>query len=102
MQVRIFRPAKTAMQSGPGGNAKAWLLEYEPVAPKQADRLMGWLGSADTTQQVRLTFASREAAIAYAERNGLAYSVGSEPRKTVKAKNYADNFRFDKLEFGRF
>ncbi len=102
MQARIYRPAKTAMQSGPGGNAKAWLLEYEPEAPKLADSLMGWLGSTDTAQQVRLRFATREAAIAFADRAGLSYSLGSEPRKPFKAKNYADNFRYDKLEFGRF
>ena len=102
MQVRIYRPAKTAMQSGPAGHAKAWVLEFEPTEPKQADRLMGWLGSADTAQQIRLDFATREAAIAYAEGRGLSYTVGSEPRPRFKPKNYADNFRFDKLEFGRF
>jgi hypothetical protein len=102
MQVRIYRPAKTAMQSGSRGNAKAWVLEYEPKAPKTPDRLMGWLGSNDTATQIRLKFATREEAIAYAERKGLAYQVAGEPGKAFKIKNYADNFRFDKLEFGRF
>jgi hypothetical protein len=102
MQVRIFRPAKTAMQSGKG-NAKAWVLEYEPAAPKQADPLMGWLGSDDTTQQVRLKFATLEDAVAYAKRKGMEYEVFGEPtKKPVAPKNYADNFRYDKLEFGRF
>jgi hypothetical protein len=103
MQVRIYRPAKTPMQSGQRGNAKAWVLEYEPVAPKQPDRLMGWLGSNDTTQQVRLKFATREEAVAYAERKGFDYQAAAEPApKPVRSKNYSDNFRFDKLEFGRF
>jgi hypothetical protein len=102
MQVRIFRPAKTAMQSGKG-NAKAWVLEYEPVAAKRADGLMGWLGSNDTTQQIRLKFATKEEAIAYAKRKGLDFQVfGEATRKPTPIKNYADNFRFDKLEFGRF
>ncbi len=101
MPVRIFRPAKTAMQSGKG-NAKAWVLEYEPSAPKQADPLMGWLGSDDTAQQVRLTFASRDEAVAYAKRKGLDYQVLAEAtKKPVAPKNYSDNFRYDKLEFGR-
>ena len=102
MQVRIFRPAKTAMQSGKG-NAKAWVLEYEPAAPKQADPLMGWLGSDDTTQQVRLKFATLDDAVAYAKRKGMEYEVfGEAAKKPVAPKNYADNFRYDKLEFGRF
>lgn len=102
MHVRIYRPAKTAMQSGPAGRSTCWVLEYEPVAAKRPDRLMGWLGSDDTTQQIRLQFPTREQAVAYAERKGLDYQAAEAPRKTVKAKNYADNFRYDKLEFGRF
>ena len=102
MQARIFRPARNAMQSGPAGNAKTWVLEYEPVAPKQADNLMGWLGSNDTQQQVRLKFDSADQAIAYAKRHALDYQIQPEPQKPFRAKNYADNFKFDKLEFGRF
>jgi hypothetical protein len=102
MQARIYRPAKTAMQSGSNGNAKAWVLDYEPAAPKLPDRLMGWLGSGDTAQQVRLKFATCEQAVAYAERKGLDYQVFGEFKRTQKLKNYADNFRSDKLEFGRF
>ncbi|MGE5546221.1 MAG: ETC complex I subunit [Solirubrobacterales bacterium] len=103
MTVRIYRPAKTAMQSGSRGNAKAWVLEYEPAAPKTPDRLMGWLGSNDTTQQVRLKFATQEEAVAFAKKKGLDYQVfGPAAKKPVGAKNYADNFRSDKLEFGRF
>ena len=102
MQVRIYRPAKTAMQSGKA-NSQAWLLEYEPAARKEADALMGWLGSTDTTQQLRLKFATKDEAVAYATRKGLEFQV-VEPatKKPVPTKNYADNFRFDKLEFGRF
>lgn len=103
MTVRIYRPAKTAMQSGSRGNALVWVLEYEPVAAKRADGLMGWLGSNDTTQQVRVKFPTRDDAVAFAKRKGLAYEVlGESRKKPVGAKNYADNFKFDKLEFGRF
>ncbi len=102
MQVRIYRPAKTAMQSGRAGNAKAWVLEYEPSAPKQPDNLMGWVGSADTASQLRIRFASAEDAVAFAKRKGLDYLVTPENVRQQKPKNYADNFRFDKLEFGRF
>jgi hypothetical protein len=102
MQVRIYRPAKTAMQSGRSGNAKAWVLEYEPAAPKQPDNLMGWLGSGDTTSQLRIKFATCDEAVAFARRKGLDYQVSGENVRLQKPKNYSDNFRFDKLEFGRF
>jgi hypothetical protein len=102
MQVRIYRPAKTAMQSGRSGNAKSWVLEYEPAAPKQPDNLMGWLGSADTTSQLRIKFATSEEAVAFAKRKGLDYQLFAENVRQQKPKNYSDNFRFDKLEFGRF
>ena len=52
MQVRIYKPAKTAMQSGQR-NTQDWLLESEP-APKEIDPLMGWTSSRDTMQQVRV------------------------------------------------
>ena len=102
MQARIYRPAKTAMQSGPAGNAKVWVLEYEPQAPKSPDHLMGWLGSNDTIQQITLKFDSAEKAVAYAQRHKLDYTVEAEPQKPLRLKNYADNFKSDKLEFGRF
>ena len=102
MQARIFRPAKTAMQSGPAGNAKSWVLEYEPNAPKLPDNLMGWLGSNDMAQQISLRFETVEDAIAYAKRHNISYQVQAEPKKPVRIKNYADNFKSDKLEFGRF
>ena len=101
-QVRIYRPAKTAMQSGRGGSASSWVLEYEPAAPKQPDNLMGWLGSADTSSQVRVKFSSMEEAVAFARKKGLDYQVFPENARQQKPKNYADNFRYDKLEFGRF
>ena len=68
MQVRIYKPAKTAMQSGQR-NTKEWVLESEP-SPKEIDPLMGWTSSRDTMQQVQLYFATLDEAKAYAEKNG--------------------------------
>ena len=67
--VRIYQPTKNAMQSG-RANSKRWVLEFEP-GRKQTDSLMGWVGSADTRNQLKLRFASKEAAIAYADKHGL-------------------------------
>ena len=97
MQVRIYRPAKSAMQSGKA-HGKLWVLEFEPQGPKQIDDLMGWIGSKDTLNQVRLRFSTKEEAIAYAERENLAYRVFTDrPKREIKPKSYADNFRFDRV-----
>lgn len=91
--ARIFRPAKTAMQSGQGGS-REWVLEYEPESARGIDPLMGWTSSADSLSQVRLTFDSQDEAVAYARKNGIAYRVLVEtPRKHIP-KSYADNFRY--------
>jgi hypothetical protein len=60
---------------------------------------MGWTTSADTKEQVRMTFATREAAIAYAEKYGLAYEVIEPPAAArPTSKSYSDNFRWGKPE----
>ena len=96
MIARITSPAKTAMQSG-SGRSKAWLLEYEPATARDIDPLMGWTSSRDTSTQIRLEFASRDEAIAYAARMGLAYTITEpQPRRAVK-KSYAENFKFGRI-----
>ncbi len=96
MTARIYKPAKTALQSGLA-RTQEWVLEYEPAAAREIDPLMGWTSSRDTRAQVRLEFDTREDAIAYAERNGLAYTlVEPETRKAVR-KSYADNFKFGRI-----
>mgnify|MGYP001107648338 CR=1 FL=1 len=95
MKARIYQPAKTAMQSGRG--KRKWILEFEPVSRRAPEPLMGWIGSSDTTRQVRLRFDTREEAVAYAERNGLDYVVDPAPSRTVRPKSYADNFRHDRI-----
>ena len=91
MAVRIYRPAKTATQSGRAKTAR-WVLEHSPRGHREVDSLMGWTGSDDTTQQVRLSFDTREQAVAYARRHGFAYVVEEPQTHTVRPKSYADNF----------
>lgn len=95
--ARIYRPAKNAMQSG-RGRSRDWVLEFEPSTAKRPDRLMGWVGSRDmAADQVRLQFATREDAIAFAERHGIECRVHQPARRAVKPKNYADNFHPDRI-----
>jgi hypothetical protein len=96
-QARIYRPAKTAMQSG-RANTHYWVLEFEPATVRRADPLMGWIGSDDTLGQVRLRFEGRDEAVKYAEGNGLDYRVDEPRSRHVKVKNYADNFRHDRID----
>jgi len=93
MKARIFQPAKTAMQSG-RAKTRHWVLEFEPTRRQQLDPLMGWPGNGDTMQQVRMTFETREDAIAHAERKGLDFVVHEPKERHVKPKAYADNFAF--------
>jgi hypothetical protein len=58
---------------------------------------MGWTSSDDTRRQLRLTFETREEAVAYAEREGIAYLVEEPAARKVQSKAYADNFRFDRI-----
>jgi hypothetical protein len=94
-QARIYRPSKSAMQSGKAGT-KEWVLEFEPAAAKRADPLMGWAGSTDTREQVRLHFASADEAEACAKRLGLDYTVAAPQSPKLKLKAYADNFRYER------
>jgi hypothetical protein len=96
MRARIYRPAKTAMQSG-RANTKVWILDFEPGAKRTRDPLMGWTSSADTRQQVRMRFESKEAAIAYCDRHGLEYVVREPHERKITPKSYADNFRWDRV-----
>lgn len=91
MVARIYRPAKTATSSG---RAKTlyWVLEMEPKTPKMIDPLCGWIGSADTEEQLQLRFPTKDAAIAYAKREGMDYRVFEPHRREIVPKSYADNF----------
>ena len=94
MKARIFKPSKTAMQSGRGKTHK-WVLEFEPAAARGHDPLMGWTSSTDMNSQVRLHFATREAAVDYAERKGIDYEVQDPHEQRFHRKAYADNFRWE-------
>jgi len=97
MTARIYRPAKTAMQSG-CANTKDWLLEFEPEEARTVEPLMGWTSSGDMKQQLRLHFATKDEAVAYCERHGIAYQV-SEPKPVERrVMSYSDNFAFNRRD----
>lgn len=91
-RARIFRNGTKATQCGKA-RADLWVLQPEPVDPVRPDPLMGWAGSRDTNTQLNLYFPSREAAEAYAARNGWQVEVLAPHPKRLILQSYADNFR---------
>jgi hypothetical protein len=93
MEARIYKPSRTAMQSG-NANTREWLLVYEPEVPREIEPLMGWTASGDMRQQVRLRFDTLEEAVDYATRHNIPYRV-YEPKEPARRKiAYADNFSY--------
>jgi hypothetical protein len=93
MVARIYKPAKTAMQSGTA-NTKEWVLDYEPEQAREIEPLMGWTSSGDMRQQLRLRFDSAEEAVAYCERLGIPCQVSEPKISERRVMSYSDNFAF--------
>jgi hypothetical protein len=97
MVARIYKPAKTAMQSG-AANTREWVLDYEPEQPREIEPLMGWTSSGDMRQQVRLRFENAAEAVAYCERYGIPYRVFGASKVGRRGLSYADNFAFNRRD----
>jgi hypothetical protein len=90
--ARISEIDRRTTQSG-RANSGLWVLEFERQEPQLPDPLTGWNGSGDTNTQVRITFRSKEEAIAYAERYNIPYHLVPATPVKLKIQAYADNFR---------
>ncbi|MBD0864976.1 MAG: ETC complex I subunit [Rhodobacteraceae bacterium] len=93
MRARIYQPTKTAMSSGQA-QTRQWVLEFAPASAREVEPLMGWTSSGDTQSQVRLRFASKAAAVAYAQDRGIDAQV-FEPKKrkpNIRPRGYGENF----------
>ncbi|HUF85746.1 MAG TPA: ETC complex I subunit [Thermohalobaculum sp.] len=97
MDARIYQQPKNAMQSGMA-NTRLWILEYTPSQPRRIDPLMGWTGSGDMQRQLRLRFHSKEDAVDYARRHGIACVVEQpKPRRAnVRPMGYGGNFAYNR------
>jgi hypothetical protein len=95
MTAKIYRPAKTAMQSGKA-KTHLWVLEFDQEEPRRIDPILGYTSSSDMKQQVKLTFETLEQAQSYAERNGIEFRV-IPPKETARqVVSYTDNFKFNR------
>ncbi len=93
MRARIYKPAKTAMQSGVA-KTRDWVLEFAQTSGRDVDPLMGWTSSSDTQTQVKLRFPTKEAALDYAKSRDIeAQVIEPKPRKSnIRAGGYGENF----------
>ena len=92
MKAKIFKPAKTAMQSGRAKYNK-WVLKFSDKKNQLKDTMMGWNGGSSTISQIELKFSSKEEAVNYAKKNGIDYEVLETRERKVINKSYADNFK---------
>ena len=92
MKAKIFKPAKTAMQSGRSKFNK-WVLKFSDKKNQLKDTMMGWNGGSSTISQIELKFSSKEEAVHYAKKNGIDYEVLETRERKVINKSYADNFK---------
>ena len=97
MTIKIYKPSKTAMQSGKG-KTKKWLAEYISDTDKEKDSLMGWNSSSDTNSQIKMFFETKEQAILWAKKNNYQYFVEEPKFKNIKPKSYSSNFDFKRKE----
>ena len=89
-KAKIYKPNKTAMQSGLGKINK-WVLVFETKDPTK-NPLMGWESSSDTYTELKLEFTSKELAITYAKKNKIDFEVIEPTQRKIVQKSYADNF----------
>ena len=89
-KAKIFKPTKTAMQSGLGKSDK-WVIEYIVDQPG-LNPLMGWESSTDTFSELNLEFSSKDKAIEYAKKNKIEFEIVEENKRKVVKKSYSDNF----------
>ena len=89
-KAKIYKPSKTAMQSGTKKFNK-WVLEFITDKPG-INPLMGWESSTDTYTELLIEFSNKELAINYAKKNKISYELIEPKRRKVVKKSYADNF----------
>jgi len=89
-KVKIYKPSKTAMQSGTKKFDK-WILEYF-TNKTGINPLMGWESSEDTMSEIKLEFNSKELAINYAKKNKLNFEIIEPNKRKMIKKSYANNF----------
>ncbi|MDG1286856.1 MAG: ETC complex I subunit [Rickettsiales bacterium] len=94
----IYRPSKSAMQSGTR-NMNQWKLEIRSDSETFVDPTMGWIGGVDTTRQLNISFDTHKEAVSYCESKGIFWSDATPKERKLKPKSYANNFSTGKRRY---
>ncbi|KAK6923154.1 NADH dehydrogenase ubiquinone Fe-S protein 4, mitochondrial [Dillenia turbinata] len=97
-RVVIYSPSRTATQQG-SGKVGRWKINFVSTQ-KWENPLMGWTSTGDPYANVgdsALNFDSEAAAKDFAERHGWDYVIKKRQAPVLKAKAYADNFKWKGL-----
>ena len=89
-KAKIYKPSKTAMQSGIKKFDK-WVIEFFTDDPGK-NPLMGWESSSDTYSELKLEFSSKDLALEYAKKNKIDFEIIEPKNRKIIKKSYADNF----------
>ena len=97
MTIKIYKPSKTAMQSG-FGKTKKWLAEFISSEESVKDSLMGWNSTSDTKSQIKIFFDTKDQAIEWAKNNNYQFVIDEPKVRKVTIKSYASNFDINRKE----
>ena len=89
-KAKIYKPSKTAMQSGER-NTKKWILEFD-TSDTGINPLMGWETSKDTMSEVKLEFLTKEEALNFVKKNNIEFYIVEPENSKIIKKSYTDNF----------
>ncbi|XP_052701675.1 NADH dehydrogenase [ubiquinone] iron-sulfur protein 4, mitochondrial-like [Crassostrea angulata] len=93
-RVKIYVPAKNAMQSGVFGTRR-WKIDFD-TRERWENPLMGWASSADPLSNMAVEFKSPEDAMEFCEKNGWEYYLEEKKEPKFKPKSYGANFSWNK------
>ncbi|XP_064609050.1 NADH dehydrogenase [ubiquinone] iron-sulfur protein 4, mitochondrial-like [Liolophura sinensis] len=93
-RVKIYVPARNAMQSGSFGTRK-WRLDFD-TRERWENPLMGWTSTGDPLFNMQVDFKSKDDAVDFCEKNGWEYVIEEKAVRTFKKKSYGSNFSWDK------
>lgn len=91
MKAIIYRPTKSAMQSGLK-NTKKWVL-HSTDKKKYTEPFAGWTGSKNTDQQIKILFNTKNDAINFAKAQSWEYEIIEPQERRIEPKSYLDNFK---------
>ncbi|XP_063982250.1 NADH dehydrogenase [ubiquinone] iron-sulfur protein 4, mitochondrial [Diachasmimorpha longicaudata] len=92
--VRIYQPAKNAMQSGTN-NINFWQINFD-TRERWENQLMGWCSTGDPLSNVKCEFQTKEEAIEHCEKMKWKWYVQAPNYSAPKPRSYGANFAWNK------